>query len=228
MFRVSFIIFFSCIYVLSNGQKNNLIVSIKPLMNKQILELEKEYILDNSTTLRIETLKFYISRFRFLLQDKVVFEEKSKFRLLDWEDPETFNMNIKYPKINFDRISFCIGIDSLTNVSGAMGGDLDPLKGMYWTWQSGYINFKLEGFLNKSKSRNGQFQYHLGGYQYPFNSLQEISFEVLDPFNLELNFLLDQFLNNADLENNSEIMSPSMKAVFLSNQFEVCFKKKND
>jgi hypothetical protein len=37
--------------------------------------------------------------------------------------------------LKYDQIQFQLGIDSLTNVSGAMGGDLDPTKGMYWTWQ---------------------------------------------------------------------------------------------
>ena len=61
--------------------------------------------------------------------------------------------------IPFSKLKFQLGIDSLTNVSGAMGGDLDPTKGMYWTWQSGYINMKIEGKSNSCKTRKNQFQF---------------------------------------------------------------------
>ena len=77
-----------------------------------------------------------------------------------------------------DKIKFNLGIDSLTNVSGVMGGDLDPTKGMYWTWQSGYINFKMEGSSAVCPTRNHEFQFHIGGYQDPFYAMQTLELEV--------------------------------------------------
>ena len=60
------------------------------------------------------------------------------------------------------RIYFQIGIDSLTNVSGDLDGDLDPALGMYWAWNSGYINMKLEGKSSSCKSVKKEFQFHIG------------------------------------------------------------------
>ena len=72
----------------------------------------------------------------------------------------------------FDAIQFNLGIDSLTNVSGALGGDLDPTKGMYWTWQNGYVNFKLQGTSDLCNNPKNEFEFHLGGYLKPFNNYE--------------------------------------------------------
>ena len=74
--------------------------------------------------------------------------------------------NDKSLQLDFEEIgsnTFYLGVDSLTNSNGAMGGDLDPTKGMYWTWQTGYIHFKLEGNIICDSSRKS-FEYHIGGY----------------------------------------------------------------
>lgn len=46
---------------------------------------------------------------------------------------------------------------------------------MYWTWQSGYINAKLEGKSNLVNTPTHAFAFHLGGYLNPFQTLQTIS-----------------------------------------------------
>jgi hypothetical protein len=66
--------------------------------------------------------------------------------LIDFDENDSNALCLEIPDdIEFDAIQFNLGLDSLTNVSGALGGDLDPTKGMYWTWQNGYVNFKLQG-----------------------------------------------------------------------------------
>ena len=56
-----------------------------------------------------------------------------------------------------------VGVDSARNVSGAQTGALDPAKGMFWTWNTGYIMAKLEG--NSPASPTGIFEYHIGGFK---------------------------------------------------------------
>jgi len=125
--------------------------------------------------------------------------------------------------LKFTKIKFNLGIDSITNVSGAMGGDLDPTKGMYWTWQSGYINLKLEGKSKLCKTRNNEFQFHLGGYQNGDNALQTIILNVSE--NKEIDILIDieQFVAAIDLSEQNQIMSPGKKAVLLSEKFSKIF-----
>ena len=106
-----------------------------------------------------------------------------------------------------------------------MGGDLDPTLGMFWTWQSGYINTKIEGFCSRSPTRNHEFQLHLGGYLNPFQSIQKVVLPVLsveNRLNLELNLaLLFEKINWAQKPN---IMLPCMDAVHLSKVLSQSFK----
>ncbi len=167
---------------------------------------------NDSLKIEINELKFYVSNIQFLKNKKVVFEEKNSFHLIDLRKPFSQKISInKQTNVVFDEIAFSLGIDSLTNVSGVLGGDLDPTNGMYWAWQSGYINFKLEG-----KKNNKVFIFHLGGYQNPFYCMQRLSF-VINHSN-QMNVVLDvkDILEKAETLPKQQIMSPSEEAFVLS------------
>lgn len=164
--------------------------------------------------LTIETLKLYVTNVRLMHQNKVVFQEANSYHLLNAANSLSLNFNLQAAsKINFDRISFSIGVDSLTNIAGAMGGALDPMHGMYWTWQSGYINFKLEGKVKNLKTHNNQFQYHIGGYQAPFNTLQNVTLDVQNNNQIKMAIDIARLFQTIDLQNNHHIMRPNDKAV---------------
>lgn len=116
----------------------------------------------------------------------------------------------------YDTIKFHLGIDSLTNVSGAVGGDLDPTKGMYWSWQSGYINFKLEGNSPLCNTRNHEFQFHLGGYSAPFASMQTVYLPLTAKQKANILFDVQKLLSAIDLSVQQSIMIPGGDAVALS------------
>jgi len=182
------------------------------------------YQLDNGNTIKFKTLKFYISNIQLLQNDVAVFIEQNSFYLIDVADTSSQNIFLN-PKqgISFNKIKFNLGIDSTTNVSGAMGGDLDPTKGMYWTWQSGYINFKMEGTCTTPKN---DFEFHLGGYQYPFNSLQKIELTTSLKTNLKIILDLNKFCKAVNFAKQKHIMSPCVDAVTLSQQLANCFSIK--
>jgi hypothetical protein len=71
-----------------------------------------------------------------------VYSLPQKYWLIDAENPITQCIYFKTKKF-FEAIQFNIRIDRLTN-AGAKAGDLSPQHAMYWTWQSGYINLKIE------------------------------------------------------------------------------------
>jgi hypothetical protein len=184
-------------------------------LNDNEIELGKTYNID-SNEIKIENLKFYISNLALYQKNKLVYKDSVLARLIDLENRECLNLKFDKTK-KFDRIVFNLGIDSLTNVSGALGGDLDPTKGMYWTWQSGYINFKLEGTDPRCKSRNNRFQYHLGGYAYPFATLQQVDLKTIKKvYKSQIIIPFEKFLKAAKPEKKSEIMSPCKDAVELS------------
>ena len=64
------------------------------------------------------------------------------------ESQEVVLKNI--PAGDYNQITFTIGVDSLRSTMDVSKrpGVLDPAQGhdgMYWTWNSGYIFFKMEG-----------------------------------------------------------------------------------
>ena len=197
-----------------NAQKTHTFtLSFLPIWKKERLVLDKNYVTENDT-ISISKLKFYISNVEFFNENKSVFSEKNSFHLIDIEKEKTLQINLQIPdNVYFTHLKINIGIDSTTQISGAMGSDLDPTNGMYWTWQSGYINFKLEGKSARCKARKNEFQFHIGGYASPFNSLQTRLFLVKEKNNLELKFDVFEFLKNINLEKTHHIMSPSLEAV---------------
>jgi hypothetical protein len=171
----------------------------------------------NGDSILVEMLRFYISNIAFLQKGKVVFEEKNSVHLIDAALPPTLQFPIPLPsELEYDQLQFDLGIDSTTNVSGALGGDLDPTKGMYWTWQSGYVNVKIEGKSPQSKARNKEFQYHLGGYHSPFYALQKVILPIKKKGNIHIIFDVAEFLAQSDFSKKSHIMSPSAETVLWS------------
>ncbi len=129
-------------------------------------------------------------------------------------------------KLDYDTILFHLGIDSNTNTAGVLGGDLDPTKGMYWTWQSGYINVKLEGKSNLVNTPSHAFEFHLGGYLNPFQTLQMITIPCNHKDKLSLFINLKQFIESINLTRTNQVMSPNQEAVKLSKLLATCFSGK--
>ncbi len=85
---------------------------------------------------------------------------------------------------------------------------------MYWTWQSGYINFKLEGFSKVCNSKKNQFQFHIGGYQFPFNTLTTVNLKLNGSETIFIE--IDKLIESIDISKTTEIMSPNEKALSVS------------
>ena len=176
---------------------------------------EAELVLDeNDEKLSIETLKFYISNVELYKGKKRGYKVPESYYLIDASNANSMTIKLDIPaKQKLTHLKFNLGVDSLTNVSGAFGGDLDPTNGMYWTWQSGYINFKLEGVAAACPARHNRFQYHIGGYQYPHNTLKEVKMKIVDREEIRIELNLDEVFNTVNVAEHYEIMNPNEKAV---------------
>ena len=182
------------------------------------LVLGKKYELSaNEDNVTFDVLRFYISDLQFINNEKVVCESEKKYILIDLEKSESLQIAMNEYSGKFDKVKFTFGIDSLTNVSGAMGGDLDPLYGMYWTWQSGYINFKLEGRADKCPARKNEFMFHLGGYQTPNLVARKVELKIKKAAKgLKITLPIDKLLSQINLIENYRLMSPNQEAVEMS------------
>ncbi len=121
----------------------------------------------------ISKLKYYISNINFV----ALYTNKSKnVYLIDASKNDS--ISITAPKSKIIGIQFQIGIDSLLNCSGAQTGVLDPLNELFWTWNSGYINFKLEGTSTSSTADKQRIEQHIGGYKAPYKTMRKLYLEI--------------------------------------------------
>lgn len=212
-------------YALLAQSLNNYSVKFHPVFGSLELEPGNNFIkINDRDSLRIETLKFYISNIQFIENNVIVWKEENSFHLLDASIRESMSIELKIPAaVKFNKIKFTLGIDSTTNVAGVIGGDLDPTRGMYWTWQSGYINFKMEGKSNVCKTRNNEFDFHIGGYQSPFNTIQSVLLDTGNNRIIDITIECKKLIDSIDLSKQNHIMSPCIEAVELSDKIAKIF-----
>ena len=218
----SLLLFLSCAVF---AQKKTVDIPIRINYQNTDLQLGKIYYNEQiQDSIRFDKIRFYLSNIRLFQSEKELENKGKKYQLIDFSATEEPTLKIKFKsKKSPTHIAFDLGVDSLTNASGAHGGDLDPINGMYWAWQSGYIFFKMEGYTPKSTSRKQQFIYHIGGYQSPYNALQNVSLDFKENANIVLN--LDNIIQQINFSETSTIMSPSKESVnfakLIANSFKV-------
>lgn len=216
------IIFSSCSLF---GQNSRMVIVFQPVFNGQILMVGDSYYKWNiQDSIRLNTCKFYISGICLALDGKLQYQEANSFHLIDADNALSSYLYLELPTgLSYNQILFSVGIDSATNVSGAMGGDLDPTKAMYWTWQSGYINVKLEGNSNLCKTRNNEFAFHLGGYATPYQTYRQIKLDVQKSDTILVAVDVAIFFHGINMTDQQSIMSPGREASNLSELFIKAF-----
>lgn len=129
----------------------------------------------------VTMLKYYIGLIRLDEEggSSVSFKD---YYLVDEEDEASGSIALSnIPAGRYTGISFLVGVDSAGNCSGAQAGALDPVHGMFWAWNTGYIFFKLEGKSASSALPGHIFEYHIGGYKAPAVSVRRISLRFPQP-----------------------------------------------
>lgn len=202
-----------------------IVLSFQAEINGETLVADSLYVLGHSgDSIRIETFRWYVSGVQLLAGGRAVWSETDGFHLVDIFDSSRKAFSVSIPStVDYEQVRFNLGIDSMTNVAGAIGGDLDAVHGMYWTWQSGYINAKVEGTSSASPARKHEFQFHLGGYATPNASLQTITLNAPNTNKVRVVCDLGQWLQGIPMNTQHHIMSPSMDAVALSTQLAKLF-----
>ena len=128
-------------------------------------------------TFIVTTINYYISNIILEKENSdgsiyyyVVPKEESYFLIRGNESASrTFTLS-NIPVGQYTGVSFMVGVDSTKSTADIeeRTGVLDPIENddMYWTWNSGYIFFKLEGRSPQAPEVNGQqlFRYHIGGF----------------------------------------------------------------
>jgi len=129
------------------------------------------YINAAGESLTITKLKYYISNFVLTNVDGTVYTvpQNSCYFLIDESDKSTHQPVLHVPEGEYRTVSFLVGVDSLRSTRDITerSGVLDPTAAggdMYWSWNSGYVFFKMEGTSPASTSMDGAFMYDIGGF----------------------------------------------------------------
>ena len=215
--RFFWILVFNPLYLISQYQ----ICFNHKFQNNELIINEEKIIRDD--TISISSLNYYISMIRLHNNSKIVYVDNQLGHLISHENHQSSCIVLDCKKIKFNSIHFKLGIDSITHNKGVLGEDLDPSKGMYWTWRSGYINLKVEGFSSMCAAKNHFFQFHIGGYQHPNNTSHNIDLQTKKDSTINISFDLFKLMNKIDLSKTFQVMSPSKTAVEISNYWKNSF-----
>ncbi len=106
---------------------------------------DNKYVNAAKDTFTIEDLKHYFSNFALQKADSS-WIQFNNCNLVDVKTGRNTTLTIpSVPAGKYRAIAFDIGIDKVRNSSMSLMGDLDPAWGMYWTWSTGYVFFRMMG-----------------------------------------------------------------------------------
>lgn len=98
--------------------------------------------------------------------------------LVDQADPASLDLSLTTTLDSVTAIVFSIGVDSLYTTNGVQSGDLDPMLGMFWTWNTGYIHLRLEGISDSAHAPAHRFTWDIGGYRPSQNTLRTVTLQL--------------------------------------------------
>jgi hypothetical protein len=156
--------------VLDPSIKSEIKIEFEHFFKNQKFKLNETYTATNpSQQMTFTTFKYYVSNVVIIKEDGSKEKIGGIFRLVDTKDGSSFFLDVKnIPQGEYTGIQYMIGIDSTTTSLGVQGGDLDPINGMVWNWNTGYIFLKAEG--ESPQAPDTGFKYHIGGFRDSNNS----------------------------------------------------------
>ncbi|MEJ7609924.1 MAG: MbnP family protein [Ferruginibacter sp.] len=193
LFFTAFIIFSLQAFSQKKTVKKTGILFTNIANGKRVVPADSKYSNAFGESYTITKFRYYISNLHFIT-DKPSAAVKNTF-LADAAKENKFIL--KKPAGKIKGISFLLGVDSLLNSSGAQSGALDPLNDMFWTWNSGYVMFKLEGKSDSSTADLQRIEQHIGGYKDPYKTMRQIDlyFKKGMPKNVIVQLDLDKYWN---------------------------------
>ncbi|XZF13152.1 MbnP family protein [Chitinophagaceae bacterium MMS25-I14] len=155
----------------------------------QLLTLNSgNYTTASGSSITVSKFNYYISNIRFNNTNGSSFSEPESYHLLQQSDASSLSFNIgNIPAGTYGSVSFMIGVDSTHNTSGAQTGALDPVNGMFWSWNTGYIMAKMEGTSPQAGSTDNTFIFHIGGFSGVNSALHTVTLNLPAPLTIHKN-----------------------------------------
>jgi hypothetical protein len=152
-----------------------MIIHFRALVHGEPLQMNKKYRNRFGEIFGISRFRFYAGKMAPVYMD-TAFKSNitSSYHLIDFTDSASTYIELPVNAGDFNGIQFLLGVDSTDQTRGAQSGALDPVRGMFWTWNSGYLSFKMEGFSPASTQPAHMMAYHIGGYRYPYSTVWKV------------------------------------------------------
>jgi hypothetical protein len=161
-----------------NTGGKELVLILEHVVGNEKLVLGNACVNISGDTITVQKFKYYLSHFSVTDDQGKTTVMPSSYFLVDEADTDSKTIRLTVPEGKINSIRFMIGVDSTMNVSGIQQGALDPLKGMFWTWNTGYIMAKLEGSSPSSRIAGHSFTYHVGGYRQPYSTMRWVELAI--------------------------------------------------
>lgn len=147
--------------------------------NQPLVLNTQSYTNANGDSYKITKYAYYLTSLAFVKADGTSYTRDDLMFLVSPNDPNSLNVNLKnIPEGTYTKITGILGVDSIYNVSGAQDGALDPLHGMFWDWNTGYIMAKCEGFSPQSTAPANMLSIHLGGFKGSMSVIKRVTFDL--------------------------------------------------
>ena len=161
-----FLLFFIISCSLSVKAQHTITITFKNKVGDKTLNTDSIYTNQFDETFKVRNCRYYISNIVFIDSiNKKTQVYNDEYFLIDEKDEVSKKITLNTSIQQITGIEFLLGVDSIKNVSGVQTGSLDPAKGMFWTWNTGYVMAKLEGTSPAANTPAHAFSYHIGGYK---------------------------------------------------------------
>lgn len=153
-----------------------LVLQLNHTAGSQVLEFDKWYLNQWGEQFTVDVFRYYLSNVVLLYDSATRVYLPETYFLVDQGNKASRTIQLpKIPEGNLTGIEVLIGVDAARNYSGAQTGALDPVLGMFWTWNSGYIMAKIEGRYVKGTNPNASYIWHCGGYALPYSGIRKVN-----------------------------------------------------
>lgn len=192
-------------------------------------ELNKFYINALGDSVKVTELSYYFTNVSLLNQNNQ-WVNLGNYDLIEFNNPASTEISLtNVPAGTYSKIKFLVGVDSLANSTGAHEGELSPAFGMYWSWATGYVFFRMKGRCSGNRSLTFDIggdknlpsvELPLSGYKQSGNAIKvNMVFNVADLFVTPYNYDVDTMSIDIHDANNAGI--PFLKANLMDGAFTI-------
>lgn len=211
------------------SETGSVVLEFEHIFDGDAFTLGNDYTTSNGDIITPNMLRYYVSNVVLSNDDgSTIYEVPNSYYIVDLDDSESLEIDIEnIPNGEYSKVTFMLGVDSTSNVSGAQEGALDPANGMFWSWNTGYIFFKLEG----TTSNSTDLRYHIGGFRWNANNIKTIERSVPAGSMININgtsstvhYMVDlaEFFKNPvdfDVEATPDVAMPNANSLVISENY---------